>query len=67
MAAFRQYKDLQFVILVNMLDNFLPAVLSVYSVVFKTGITELYADTFLHLCVMFFCYKRHHCNKAPFI
>ena len=67
MAAFCQCKDLQFLTLVNMLDNFLPAVLSVYSVVFKTGNTELYADTLLRLWAMFFCYKRHHYNKAPLI
>ena len=43
--------------------QFLLAILSLYSVVFKIGNTELYADTFLSVWAMFFCYKQYHYNN----
>ena len=65
--AFSNCKDLQYLTLLNLLDNYLPLVLSIYSVVFKTGNTAQYSDCILRSWVMFFCFKRHHYNKAPLV
>eukprot|EP00112_Aurelia_sp_Birch-Aquarium-sp1_P024080 Seg745.7 transcript_id=Seg745.7/GoldUCD/mRNA.D3Y31 product="hypothetical protein" protein_id=Seg745.7/GoldUCD/D3Y31 len=66
-VAFARCKDVQYLILLNILDNYLPAVLSVYSIIFKSGNTRQYDDVLLRLWVMFFSYKRHHYNKAPLV
>ena len=65
--AFSNCKDLQYLTLLNLLDNYLPLILSIYSVVFKTGNTAQYSDCILRSWVMFFCFKRHHYNKAPLV
>ena len=65
--SFSQCKDIQYLTFVNIFDNYLPTVLSIYSMVFKSGKTMLYIDALLRVWTMFFCYKRHHCNKAPLV
>ena len=60
LITFARCKDIQFLTLVNILDNYLPAVLSIYSIIFKNGKTKLYIDALLRIWVMFFCYRRHH-------
>ena len=65
--AFSNSKDIQYLTLLNILDNYLPLVLSIYSVIFKTGHTEEDIDAMLRCWLMFFCFKRHHYDKAPLV
>ncbi|XP_065055577.1 uncharacterized protein LOC135684101, partial [Rhopilema esculentum] len=66
-VIFSNCKSIEFLTLLNILDNYLPLVLSIYSVIFKTGRTSEYLDAVLRCWLMFFCYKRHHYNKAPLV
>ena len=63
LVAFAKCKVIQYLTL----NNYLPAVLSVYSVISKSGKTKQYNDSLLRLRVMFFCYRRHHYNKDPLV
>ena len=47
-----------------MLDNYLPLVLSIYSVSFKLNDFIEYFETKIRVWVMFTCLQRHHYNKA---
>ena len=67
LVAFAKCKDIQYLTFLNILDNYLPAVLSVYSVIFKSWKMKQYNDSLLRLWVLFFCYRRHHYNKAPLV
>ncbi|XP_065071763.1 uncharacterized protein LOC135696323 [Rhopilema esculentum] len=59
-----QYLDLT---LLNLLDNYLPLGLSIYSIIFKSGQTELFVDSIFRCWMMFFCFRRRHYNKAPLV
>ncbi len=65
--AFSKCKDLEYLTLLNILDNYLPLVLSIYSAVFKTGKTDLYVSSMFRCWMMFFCFKHHHYDKAPLV
>ena len=67
LISFSQCKDIQHLTFINILDNYLPTVLSMYSIAFKSGKTMLYIDALLRVWTMVFCYKRHHYNKAPLV
>ena len=66
-VAFSKCKDLQYLTLLNLLDNHLPLVLSIYSIIFKNGNTKQYVDAMFRCWVMFFSFKRHHYDKAPLV
>ena len=66
-VALSNCKDVQYLTLINLTDNYLPFVLSIYSVVFKNGNADLYATSLFRCWVMFFCFKRHHYDKAPLV
>ena len=51
----------------NCKDNYLPLVLSIYSVIFKSGKTEMFAKSLFRCWLMFFCFRRHHYDKAPLV
>ena len=51
----------------NLLDNYLPLVLSIYSVCFKINDFIEYFETMIRVWVMFTCLLRHDYNKAPLI
>ena len=44
-VALANFKDIQYLTLLNLLDNYLPLALSIYSVVFKNGNTEMFSGT----------------------
>ncbi|XP_065054608.1 uncharacterized protein LOC135683316 [Rhopilema esculentum] len=66
-VIFSDCKSIEFLTLLNILDNYLPPVLSIYLVIFKTGRSSEYLDAVLRCWLMFFCYKRHPYNKAPLV
>ena len=62
MSVFVTSKDVQYLVLLNLLDS-----LSIYSVVFKGNMAELYYESLLRCWVMFLMYQRRHYDKAPLI
>ena len=64
---FGKSKDVQVLTLINLLDNYLPLVLTIYSTIFKGNNLDQYMDAMLRAWVMFFVFKRHHYDKAPLV
>eukprot|EP00112_Aurelia_sp_Birch-Aquarium-sp1_P025550 Seg855.2 transcript_id=Seg855.2/GoldUCD/mRNA.D3Y31 product="hypothetical protein" protein_id=Seg855.2/GoldUCD/D3Y31 len=59
-----QCKDIQYLTLLNLLDNYVPLVLSIYSIVFKCNNYEQYCQSLLRCWVMFMVFQRRHYDKA---
>mgnify|MGYP002803559544 CR=1 FL=1 len=66
-VSLRKCKDIEFLTLLNLLDNYTPLVLSIYSIVFKCNKYELFCQSLLHCSVMFVVFQRRHYNKALLI
>ena len=60
-------KDLEYRTLLNLIDNYLPLVLSIYSVTYKLNNFQEYLNAMIRIWVMFVCLERHHYNKAPLV
>ena len=54
-------------ILVNLIDNYVPLVLSIYSIVFKCNNYDQYYQSLLHSWIMCIVFRRRHYNKALLI
>ena len=67
LSMFYKSKDVQFLTLLNLLDNYVPLVLSIYSIAFKCNKFELFVQSLLHCWVMFVIFRRRHYNKALLI
>ena len=67
MAKFKTSKDLQYGTLFNLLDNYLPLVLTIYAVTFKRNNFAEYMNAMIRICVMFLCLQQRHYNKAPLV
>ena len=63
-SVFYKCKDIEFLTLVNPLDNYIPLVLSIYSIVFKCNKYELFYESLIHCWVMFVVFRRRHYDKA---
>ena len=64
LSVFSQCKDVQYLTLLNLLDNYAPLVLSIYSIVFKCNDLELYCQSVLRCWVMLMVFGRRHYDKA---
>ena len=64
LSVFSQCKDVQYLTLLNLLDNYAPLVLSIYSIVFKCNNYDLYCQSLLQCWVMMLVFKRRHYDKA---
>ena len=64
LSVFSQCKDVQYLTLLNLLDNYAPLVLSIYSIVFKCNDLELYCQSVLRCWVMLMVFGRRHHDKA---
>ncbi len=62
--AFINSKDLQYTALLNLLDNYLPLVLSIYTITFKRNDFFQCRNAMVRIWVMFLCLKRRHYNKS---
>ena len=56
-SVFYKCKDIEFLTLVNLLDNYIPLVLSIYSIVFKCNKYELFYQSLIHCWVMFVVFR----------
>ena len=67
LSVFEKSKDIEYLTLVNLLDNYVPLVLSIYSIVFKCNSYDLYCKSLLHCWIMFVVFRRRHYNKVLLI
>ena len=64
---FASSKNIQFATLLNLLDNYLPLVLSIYTITFKLNKFSEYYNAIIRIWVMFLCLKRRHYDKSPLV
>ena len=67
MRKFSEFKDVEYGTLYNLLDNYIPLVLSIYSISFKLNNFSEYFRAMIRIWIMFTCLQRRHYNKAPLI
>jgi hypothetical protein len=60
LSVFYNCKDIEFLVLLTLLDNYVPLVLSMNKY-------ELFCQSLLHCWVMFTVFKRHVYNKAVLV
>lgn len=64
LSVFCHCKDTEFLTLVNLVDNYVPLVLSGYSIVFKCNDYDLCCKSLLRTWIMFMVFRRRHYDKA---
>ena len=67
LLAFANCKDIEFLTLLNLVDNYVPLVLSIYSVVFKCSNYNLYCKSLFRCWIMMMTFHRRHYDKALLI
>ena len=60
-------KDIEYRTFLNLLDNYLPLVLPIYTVTFKLNNFTEYFHGMIKIWTMFVCLERRHYNKAPLV
>ena len=58
---------MQFGIVLNLLDNYLPLVLIIYAISFKENKFDEYCKSVIRVWTMFYCFKRKHYDKSPLV
>ena len=53
--------------LLNLLDNYIPLVLTIYSTSFKLNNFFEYFNAMIRIWTMFMCLEPHHYDKAPLV
>ena len=64
---FQNSKDIQYGTPIKLLENYLPLVLTIYTVTFKRNNFKEYYKGMIRIWVMFVCFNRRHYNKAPLV
>ena len=64
MQKFYEFKDPQYGTLLNPLNNYIPLLLSIYSISFKLNHFSEYFCAIIRIWIMFACLQRRHYNKA---
>lgn len=63
-SIFCHCKEVEFLTLINLVDNYVPLVLSIYSVIFKCNDYQLYCKSLLRCWIMCMVFRRRHYDKA---
>ena len=63
MQKFYQFKDPQYGTLLNLLNNYIPLFLSIYSISFKLNHFSEYLHAIIKIWIMFICLQRRHYNN----
>ncbi|XP_028405775.1 uncharacterized protein LOC114528351 [Dendronephthya gigantea] len=63
-SIFYHCKEVEFLTLINLVDNYVPLVLSIYSVIFKCNDYQLYCKSLLRCWIMCMVFRRRHYDKA---
>ena len=64
MPVFTNCKDIEFLTLINLIDNYVPLVLSIYSVIFKCSNYNFYCKSLFRCWIMMMVFCRRHYDKA---
>ncbi|GBC04333.1 hypothetical protein RclHR1_05620007 [Rhizophagus clarus] len=64
---FENIKDIEYLTMIDLLDNSLPFTLKIYTKLFKCRIYEGYLESIVKIWVLFQRLQRHNYNKAPLI
>ena len=67
LTRLQRFKDVQFVTLLNLVDNYVPLTLSIYSVYFKADAFDQYFLAMQQVWVMYYTFQRKHYDKAPLV
>ena len=67
MALFDKCKDTEYLTILNLLDNYCPLVLSLYSIEFKNNYFKNFFHSIVRCWVMLVIFNRRHYNKALII
>lgn len=64
---FENIKDVEYLMMIDLLDNSLPLTLDIYTKLFRCGYFEGYLESIVKIWVLFQRLQRHNYNKAPLI
>ena len=67
LTKFQNSKDIQYGALLNLLENYIPLVLTIYTTTFKRNNFKEYFNAMIRIWVMLLCLKPRHYNKAPLV
>jgi hypothetical protein len=65
--CFGNIKDIEYLTMIDLLDNSLPLTLEIYTKLFRCGFYEGYLESVVKIWVLFQRLQRHNYNKAPLI
>jgi hypothetical protein len=51
----------------DLLDNIIPATLDIYAILFRSGLFNEYVETIFRIWTFALRWKRHNYNKAPLV
>jgi hypothetical protein len=64
---FKNIKDIEYLMMIDLLDNSLPLTLDIYAKLFRCGFFEGYLESIIKIWILFQRLQRHNYNKAPLI
>ena len=67
MNRFKNSKDAEYRMMIDLLDNSIPLTLDIYAVLFRSGYFEGYLESVVRIWVLFQRLRRHNYNKAPLV
>ncbi|GES99447.1 hypothetical protein GLOIN_2v1846234 [Rhizophagus clarus] len=67
MHHFENSKDIEYRMMINLLNNSIPLTLDIYAILFRSGYFEEYLEGVIRIWVLFQRLRRHNYNKAPLI
>ncbi|PKK58458.1 hypothetical protein RhiirC2_796263 [Rhizophagus irregularis] len=67
MNRFKNSKNAEYRMMIDLLDNSIPFTLDIYAVLFRNGYFEGYLESVVRVWVLFQRLRRHNYNKAPLV
>src|SRR2546430_17087621 len=67
MHRFRNSKDAEYRMIIDLLNNSIPLTLDIYTVLFKSGYFEEYLKGVVRIWILFQRLRRHNYNKTPLV
>jgi hypothetical protein len=65
LEKFKKTKDVEYRMMIDLLDNIIPATLDIYTILFRSGAFEQYLETIFRIWTFFLRWKRKNYNKIP--
>ena len=67
LQTFKGCKDIRYATLINLLDNYIPLVLSIYGVILRANNFKQYLNAMIRVWTLFYSFRRRHYDKAPLV